>query len=98
MRVMDVSAQSTRARRLRRDQTDARKFRRQLPIGGYFADFACVAAKLIIELDGGQHGERTIEDAQRTEAFERLGQRENEAVRRFRYRNDVFHGKGRQNP
>jgi very-short-patch-repair endonuclease len=33
------------------------KFTRQLPIGPYFADFACRQAKLIVELDGGQHAE-----------------------------------------
>jgi very-short-patch-repair endonuclease len=32
------------------------KFRRQQPIGPYIADFACFEAKLIIELDGEQHG------------------------------------------
>ena len=33
------------------------KFTRQLPVGPYFADFACRKAKLIVELDGGQHAE-----------------------------------------
>jgi very-short-patch-repair endonuclease len=33
------------------------KFTRQLPIGPYFADFACRQAKFIVELDGGQHAE-----------------------------------------
>jgi very-short-patch-repair endonuclease len=31
-------------------------FRRQHPIGPYIADFACVGAKLVVELDGDQHG------------------------------------------
>ncbi len=31
------------------------KFRRQVPIGKYFADFVCQSRKLIVELDGGQH-------------------------------------------
>lgn len=31
------------------------KFRRQQPIGPYFPDFVCLAHKLIVELDGGQH-------------------------------------------
>ena len=58
------------ARRLRRDLTDAEqciwyflrnralmgcKFRRQHPVGPYIADFACIEAGLIVELDGGQH-------------------------------------------
>jgi adenine-specific DNA-methyltransferase len=33
------------------------KFRRQHPVGRFFADFACVEAGLIVELDGGQHFE-----------------------------------------
>jgi very-short-patch-repair endonuclease len=33
------------------------KFTRQLPIGPYVADFACRAAKLIVEIDGGQHAD-----------------------------------------
>ncbi|HUO92747.1 MAG TPA: endonuclease domain-containing protein [Rhizomicrobium sp.] len=60
------------ARRLRRHQTDVErklwyalrdrrlarfKFRRQQPIGPYIADFFCSDAKLIVELDGDQHGE-----------------------------------------
>lgn len=59
-----------RARTLRRDSTDAERiiwaalrahrlngasFRRQTPIGPYIADFVCHSAKLIIEIDGGQH-------------------------------------------
>ena len=32
-------------------------FRRQTPIGPYIVDFVCHAAKLVIEIDGGQHFE-----------------------------------------
>jgi len=61
----------TFARKLRREQTDAErrlwyvlrgrqfqacKFRRQQPIGPYVVDFACFQSKLVIELDGDQHG------------------------------------------
>jgi very-short-patch-repair endonuclease len=60
------------AKALRRDMTDAERviwyelrahrlsgagFRRQVPIGPYIVDFVCHAARLIIELDGGQHFE-----------------------------------------
>ena len=31
------------------------KFTRQFPIGPYIVDFACRQAKLVVELDGGQH-------------------------------------------
>ncbi len=33
------------------------KFRRQRPVGPYFADFACLEIGLVIELDGGQHAD-----------------------------------------
>ncbi|MEQ1710360.1 MAG: endonuclease domain-containing protein, partial [Hyphomicrobium sp.] len=60
------------ARQLRRNQTDAEKvlwsrlrdrqiggwkFRRQVPFGTYVLDFYCADAKLVIEVDGGQHAE-----------------------------------------
>ena len=32
-------------------------FTRQLPIGGYIVDLACRQAKLVVEVDGGQHSE-----------------------------------------
>jgi very-short-patch-repair endonuclease len=41
---------------LRRKQLSGVRFRRQQPIGPYIADFFCSSAKLVIELDGDQHG------------------------------------------
>ena len=41
--------------RLRNRQLAGYKFRRQFPIGPYFADFACLTARLVIEVDGGEH-------------------------------------------
>lgn len=76
------------ARRLRRDQTEAErllwarlrgrqlggfKFRRQVPIFRFVADFVCIEAKLIIELDGGQHAEQAAYDEARTLALEQAG-------------------------
>jgi very-short-patch-repair endonuclease len=61
-----------RARLLRKSENDAEerlwfhlrarrlnglKFVRQLPIGPYFADFACREARLVVEIDGSQHAE-----------------------------------------
>ena len=40
---------------LRLRQVGGFRFRRQVPVGHYIADFACVEAKLVVELDGGQH-------------------------------------------
>ncbi|MFO1247581.1 MAG: endonuclease domain-containing protein [Alphaproteobacteria bacterium] len=78
------------ARQLRRAQTDAErklwsalrsrqfagfKFRRQQPVGPYIADFACFEARLIIELDGDQHGtdQGSAYDRARTRFLERDG-------------------------
>ena len=76
------------ARRLRRDQTDAErvlwfrlrdrrlagwKFRRQAPIDRYVVDFVCADARLIVELDGGQHTERAEQDAARTAILQSMG-------------------------
>lgn len=41
--------------RLRKAQIDGHRFRRQHPVGRYFADFACDRLRLIIEIDGGVH-------------------------------------------
>jgi very-short-patch-repair endonuclease len=50
-------------------------FRRQHPIGAYVADFWCADARLVIEVDGGQHGRyaNLRRDAERTEILERQG-------------------------
>ena len=42
--------------RIRRKQLGGFRFRRQHTVGPYIADFACLEAKLIVELDGDQHG------------------------------------------
>ena len=41
--------------RLRLHQLNGYRFQRQRIIGNYIVDFYCPAAKLVIELDGGQH-------------------------------------------
>jgi very-short-patch-repair endonuclease len=66
-----------RARRMRREPTEAEKrmwcilrdrrlgefkFRRQEPIGSYILDFVCFEHKLIIEIDGGQHAESAYDE------------------------------------
>jgi very-short-patch-repair endonuclease len=60
---------------LRRKQMALLRFRRQHPIGSYIVDFYCPAARLIIELDGAQHGQdRAIAyDIARTEWLEARG-------------------------
>src|ERR1700736_3516577 len=70
-----------RARRLRTNMTDAEQhlltriraneihgyaFRRQVPLGPDVVDFACVKARLVIELDGSQHAKALERDQRRT--------------------------------
>lgn len=93
---------SERARRLRREKTQAERklwrelrelnrqgfhFRQQAPIGPLVADFADHTAKIIIEVDGGQHGEPKgmKADQARTRWLETNGYR----VLRF-WNNDVL--------
>ena len=47
-------------------------FRRQHPIGSYVADFVCLEALLVIEVDGSQHSE-SDSDARRTEWLKAQG-------------------------
>src|SRR5262245_46827947 len=76
------------ARRLRRNQTDAErvlwfrlrdrrldgwKFKRQVPIDRFIVDFFCADAKLIVELDGGQHDQNRDRDANRTGVLDAMG-------------------------
>jgi very-short-patch-repair endonuclease len=51
------------------------KFRRQVPIGRYIADFVCHEARLIVEVDGGQHEEPSPREAERSEFLEHEGYR-----------------------
>ena len=41
------------------------KFRRQFVLGVYIVDFVCLEARLIIEVDGGQHADEEYGDAKR---------------------------------
>jgi very-short-patch-repair endonuclease len=79
------------AKALRRDMTEPERrlwwhlrhrlpledshFRRQVAIGPFIADFCCLAARLIVEVDGNQHGfdEAVARDARRTSYLEGQG-------------------------
>ncbi|MDP6389070.1 MAG: DUF559 domain-containing protein [Alphaproteobacteria bacterium] len=76
-----------RARRLRRDSTEAEKrlwrilrsrqflnakFRRQQPIGPYIVDFVSFEKRFVVEVDGGQHAE---DDSARTLYLQSSGYR-----------------------
>ena len=51
----EMTAAETMLWRSLRNRGIAAKFRRQVPLGPYVADFACVAARLVVELDGRPH-------------------------------------------
>ncbi len=55
--------------------SESTHFRRQVQIGPYIADFACHRTKLVIEIDGGQHGSQTIEDETRSQRLKADGYR-----------------------
>ncbi|MFI5031612.1 MAG: endonuclease domain-containing protein [Reyranellales bacterium] len=61
--------------RLRRRQVARFKFRRQHQIGLYICDFASLDGRLIIELDGSQHLERTEYDDRRDSFLRSAGYR-----------------------
>jgi len=81
-RARELRAHATDAERrlwsrLRANQLEGRKFRRQYAIGQYIVDFACRSEHLVIELDGGGHGNDQSEsnDARRTAFLEKCGYR-----------------------
>jgi very-short-patch-repair endonuclease len=59
-------AESVLWRELRDHRLGGYKFRRQQPVGPYYADFCCSAARVIVELDGDSHVGRELRDAART--------------------------------
>jgi very-short-patch-repair endonuclease len=49
------------------------KFSRQIPVAPFVCDFVCRERMLVVEIDGGQHGERAAKDARRTTYLEEHG-------------------------
>lgn len=58
---------------LRRRQVDGFRFRRQFPVGPYFADLFCPAVRVALELDGDSHVGRERKDRLRDTFFRRRG-------------------------
>jgi very-short-patch-repair endonuclease len=58
---------------LRSEQIKGYKFRRQVPIGRYIADFVCHEARFIVELDGGQHDRSAPREAERNAFLQNEG-------------------------
>ena len=75
LRRESTDAEQMLWRHLRSRQLDGFKFRRQMWLCGFIADFACVEAKLVVEADGGQHAEAEDYDRQRSDAFAAEGYR-----------------------
>ena len=50
---------------LRKRQLDGYRFRRQVPLGRYIADFVCPEARLVVELDGNHHHDQQGYDRER---------------------------------
>jgi very-short-patch-repair endonuclease len=72
-------------RYLRLRQLDGHKFRRQVRIGPYIADFACLRAQIVVEVDGGQHADARAYDSRRDDFMRGQGYR----ILRF-WNNDVL--------
>jgi len=60
---------------LRSRQMNGHGFRRQVPIGVYIADFVCHEARLIVEIDGGQHDRSSPRETERTGFLKNQGYR-----------------------
>jgi very-short-patch-repair endonuclease len=89
-RSRELRLNATDAERKLWTQLSARKvvgvrFNRQFPIGPFICDFVSRSAKLVIEVDGGQHGVDVEKDRARTAYLEAQGYR----VIRF-WNNDVL--------
>lgn len=74
LRLNSTDAERRLWRHLRNHQVNGWQFRRQHPVPPYFADFACVEARLIVEADGGQHADNDA-DLKRTAYLEKRGWR-----------------------
>ncbi len=60
---------------LRAHRTNGHKFRRQVPIGRYIADFVCHEARLVVEIDGGQHDSSSPRETERSGFLQKQGYR-----------------------
>src|SRR5262245_47846670 len=90
MKKYPMGGAQERARTLRREMTEAEtklwrmlrsrqiegyRFRRQVPLGRYIADFVCHEARLIVELDGGQHDPLSQQETDRSRFLQSEGYR-----------------------
>ncbi|MEO0619478.1 MAG: DUF559 domain-containing protein [Pseudomonadota bacterium] len=75
LRDRQTSAEWKLWQRLRGRRLGGFKFSRQVPIGPYFADFACRSRRVIVEVDGATHGlpDEQAADLRRTAVLEQHG-------------------------
>ena len=75
LRQVQTPAEARLWQALRSGRLEGCKFRRQHPVGPGFADFACEALMVVIELDGGVHDddEQVLTDHLRQQHLETLG-------------------------
>jgi very-short-patch-repair endonuclease len=73
LRKIPTPAEEKLWARLRGNKLSGVYFRRQHAIGKYIIDFCSVKMKLVIELDGKEHLERSEYDLQRSTYLESLG-------------------------
>jgi very-short-patch-repair endonuclease len=71
LRTSQTDAEKKLWQALRSRQFEGVKFKRQVPFPPYVVDFYCDEARLVIEVDGGQHSVETEADEQRTGFLER---------------------------
>ncbi|MBC9031586.1 endonuclease domain-containing protein [Sphingomonas sp. JC676] len=74
LRSAPTAAEELLWSKLRKSQLGGLTFTRQLPVAGYFGDFGCRRARLIVELDGSQHLDSAA-DAERTRRIAAEGYR-----------------------
>jgi len=72
LRKVENEAEDALWHELRGRRLNGYKFVRQLPIGPYFADFACRQSNLVVEVDGSQHADGS-RDRFRDETMNRNG-------------------------
>ncbi len=73
LRRTDADAEMRLWHALRSRQLTGWKFRRQHPVGPFVADFVCLAASIVIEVDGAHHAEQRAKDDARTRFIESKG-------------------------
>ncbi len=84
MRREPVTTEALLWKLLRNRRLDGLKFRRQVPIGPYVADFVCFRHRIVVEADGPGHSQQVAYDADRDRWLK------HEGFRVLRFSNEVI--------